>query len=113
MDNFTMFGVTFEKSMKNLEKVLIKCEEHNLSLNSEKCFMMMQEGVVLGHFISKARIEVDPMKIEVIPRLPIPTKKKEVRSFLGHPSYYRRFIKFFSQIASPLYNFLTEVAKFN
>ena len=56
IDDFTTFGVTFEEALENLEKVLIRCQEHNLSLNSEKCFLMMQEGVVLGHLISEARI---------------------------------------------------------
>ena len=46
--------------------------------------MLMQEGVVLGHFITAARIQVDPAKIEVILMFSIPTKPKEVRSFLGH-----------------------------
>ena len=74
MDDFTTFGVTFEEAMMNLEKVLVICQEHNLTLNSEKYFMLMQESVVLGHFISVARIQVDPAKIEVIQTLPIPTK---------------------------------------
>ena len=68
--------------------------------------MLMQEGVVLGHFISAARILVDLAKIKVIPTLPIPTKPKDVRSFLGHASYYRNFIKYFSKITSPLYTLL-------
>ena len=63
----------------------------------------MQEGVVLGNFISTVGIQVDPSKIEVIQTFPIPTKPKDVRSFLGHAGYYRRFIKYFSKIASPLY----------
>ena len=41
INDFTTFGVTFEKAMKNLEKVLIRCQEYNLALNSEKCFMFM------------------------------------------------------------------------
>ena len=41
MDDFTTFGVTFEEAMVNLEKVLVRCQEHNLALNSEKCFMLM------------------------------------------------------------------------
>ena len=56
MDAFTTFGVTFEEALKNLEKILIRCKEHNLSLNNEKCFLMMQEGVVLGPFISEVGI---------------------------------------------------------
>lgn len=112
MDDLIAFGVTFEEALMNLEKVLVQCKEHNLSLNSDKCFMLMQEGVVLGHFISTAGIQVDPTKIEVILALPISTKPKDVRSFLGHVGYYRHFIKDFSKIASPLYTLLTKEVEF-
>ena len=74
MDDFTTFGVTFEEVMKNLEIFLIRCQEHNLTLNSEKYFMLMQEGVVLGHFISTVGIQVDLAKKKVIQTLPTPTK---------------------------------------
>ena len=106
MDDFTTFGVKFKEVMMNIEKILVRCQEHNLALNSEKYFLLMQEGVVLGHFISTARIQVDPGKIEVIQTLPIPTKSKDVRSFLGHARYYRHFIKYFRKIGSPLYKLL-------
>ena len=46
------------------------CQEDNIFLNCEKYFMMMEEGVVLGHFISSKCIQVDPTKIEVISTLP-------------------------------------------
>ena len=74
--------------------------------------MLMQEGVVLGHFISTTRIQVDPVKIEVILTFPIPTKSKDVRSFLGHAGYYRYFIKDFSNIVSPLSTLLTKEVEF-
>ena len=110
MDDFTTFGVTFEEAMMNLEKVLIRCKEHNVALNNEKYFMLMQEGMVPGPFISTARIQVDPAKIEVILTLPIPIKPKDVRSFLGHAGYYRCFIKDFNKISSHLYTLLTKEA---
>lgn len=113
MDDFTMFGVTFEEAMVNLENVLVRCQEHNLALYSENYFILMQEGVVLGHFISTTGIHVDPAKIEVIQTFPIPTKSKDIRSFLGHVGYYRHFIKDFSKIASPLYKLLTKEAEFS
>lgn len=56
MDDFTIYGSTFEEAKKNIEKVLQNCEDHNLSLNSKKCFMMMQKGIVLDHYISAIRI---------------------------------------------------------
>ena len=69
--------------------------------------------MVLGHFISATGIQVDPAKIQVIQTLPIPTKQKDVRYFLGHAQYYRCFIKDFSKIASPLYNLLIKEAELN
>ena len=99
--------------MMNFEKAVIRCQKHNLAPNSEKCFMLMQEGVVLVHFISATEIQVDPAKIEAIQTLPIPTKSKDVRSFLCHAGYYRRFIRDFSKIASLLYKLLTKETEFS
>ena len=75
--------------------------------------MIIQQGVVHGHFISAVGLQVDPAKIEVIQTLPIPTKSNDVRSFLGHVRYYTHFIRYFTKIASPLYKLLTKEAEFS
>eukprot|EP00253_Pinus_taeda_P036056 PITA_36056 len=72
----------------------------------------MNEGIVLGHYVSLLGIQVDPAKIQVILTLPIPKTQTEVRSFLGHAGYYKRFIKYFSKIASPLFVLLTKNTEF-
>ena len=71
MDYFTIYWTTFDEAKANLEKVLKICQDYNLSLNSEKYFMMIEERVALGHFISSKGIQVDPTKIEVISTLPM------------------------------------------
>ena len=69
---------------------------------------MVQEGIVLGHKISRKGIEVDKAKIEVIDKLPPPVNVKGIRSFLGHAGFDRRFIKDFSKIAKPLTKLLNK-----
>jgi hypothetical protein len=73
---------------------------------------MVREGIVLGHLVSERGIEVDRTKIKVIEQLPPPVNIREIRSFLGHCSFYRRFIKDFSHIARPLTNLLAKDVSF-
>lgn len=74
--------------------------------------MLFTRGVVLGKIISQAGIEIDPAKIEVIKNMPIPKTQKEVRSFLGHVSYYRQLIENFTKIVAPLFKLLTKDVEF-
>ncbi|KAK2388948.1 hypothetical protein QL285_062585 [Trifolium repens] len=112
MDDFSVFGSSFDNCLINLSLVLERCQKSNLVLNWEKCHFMVREGIVLGHRISYKGIEVDQAKIEVIERLPPPTNEKGIRSFLGHAGFYRRFIKDFSKIAKPLTNLLVKDTPF-
>lgn len=53
MDDFSIFGNTFEKCLTNLQAVLVRCEEKNLLLNRKKSYFMAQQGIVLGHCVLK------------------------------------------------------------
>nr|GEZ28585.1 reverse transcriptase domain-containing protein [Tanacetum cinerariifolium] len=79
---------------------------------SEKSHFMVKEGIVLGHKISKNGIEVDRAKVDVIAKLPHPTTVKGIRSFLGHASFYRRFIQDFSKISRPMTHLLEKNTPF-
>ena len=112
MDDITVYGGSFEECLVNLETVMHRCIEKNLVLNWEKFHFMVNQGIVLGHVISSRGIEVDKAKIELISKLPSPTGVKDVRQFLGHAGFYRRFIKDFLKIAKPLYKLLEKDSKF-
>ena len=113
MDDFSIYGSSFEDCLKNLATVLQGCQDKNLALNWGKCHFMVTEGIVLGYKISAAGLEVDEAKIVVIKTLMSPTTVKGIRSFLGHVGFYKRFIKYFSKISRPLCRLLEKDAKFD
>ncbi|KAK1653401.1 hypothetical protein QYE76_071206 [Lolium multiflorum] len=95
MDDFSVYGNSFDNCLRNLDKVLQRCEETNLVLNWEKCHFMVNEGIVLGHKISERGIEVDRAKVEAIEKMPYP-----------------RDVKDFSKISKPLTNLLQKDVPF-
>ena len=112
MDDFLVYGKTFNHCLENLDKVLQRCQEKNLVLNWQKCHFMVREGIVLGHLVSERGIEDDKAKIEVIEQLPHPVNIKGICTFLGYAGFYRRFIKDFLQISRPLTNLLAKDVPF-
>ncbi|GJT84089.1 hypothetical protein Tco_1058431 [Tanacetum coccineum] len=112
MDDSSVFGNSFDNCLNNLDKMLQRRKDPNLVLNWEKCHFMVKEGIVLGHKVSGAGLEVDKAKIDVISKLSPPTNVKGIRSFLGHAGFYRRFIKDFSKITRPLTKLLEKETPF-
>nr|GEU93476.1 retrovirus-related Pol polyprotein [Tanacetum cinerariifolium] len=106
MDDFSVFGNSFETCLSHLEKMLKRFKDTSLCLNWEKSHFMIKEGVVLCHKISKNGIEVDKAKVDVIAKLSHPTTVKGIHSFLGHAGFYHRFIQYFLKIARPMTHLL-------
>ncbi|GJV60712.1 putative nucleotidyltransferase, ribonuclease H [Tanacetum coccineum] len=77
MDDFSVFGNSFDTCLNNLDKMLQRCKDAHLVLNWEKCHFMVKEGIMLGHKVSSAGLEVDKAKIDVISKLPPPTNIKD------------------------------------
>ena len=74
---------------------------------------MVTKGIVLGHKNFVVGLEVDQVKDAIIKTLLLPITVKGIRSFLGHASLYRRFIKYFSKISRSLCRLLEKHEKLN
>ncbi|GKC57192.1 reverse transcriptase domain-containing protein [Tanacetum coccineum] len=85
MDDFSVFGDSFDKCLNNIDKILQRCEDAHLVLNWEKCHFMIKEGIVLGLKVSGAGLEVDKAKIDVISKLPPLLTSKVLKAFLDMP----------------------------
>ena len=66
MDDFSVYGDSFNLFLDSLARVLDRCVSSNLVLNFEKCHFMVKQGIVLGHVVSNTGISVDPTKVNVI-----------------------------------------------
>nr|GEV95076.1 uncharacterized protein [Tanacetum cinerariifolium] len=93
MEDFSVFRNSFQTCLSHLEKMLKRCEDTNLCLNWEKSHFMVKEGIVLGHKISKNKIEVNKAKVEIIANLPHPTTVNPV----DDPSFEKDTPFFFSK----------------
>ena len=94
-------------------EVLCRLKENNLSIKPEKCFFKVQEVDMLSLIIGPNRIKMNPKKVEVITAWPIPTKVKEVQSFLGLANFYKYFVNNFSKVAKPLYELTCKDIEWN
>nr|GEU60009.1 reverse transcriptase domain-containing protein [Tanacetum cinerariifolium] len=98
IDDFLVFGDLFFSCLSHLDIMLQRCEDTNLVLNWEKCHFMVKEGIVLGHKISKNRLEVDQAKVDVIAKLPHPTTVKVLGVFLDMPVFTEDLSKTFLRL---------------
>ena len=104
LDDIVVFSKSIEEHLVRLEAVLKCLLSANLKLKLKKCTFLATELKVLGYVVSAGGISPNPDKIAAVQNFPIPLSVRELQSFLGLCSYYRRFIKGFAGLARPLTN---------
>jgi hypothetical protein len=103
MDDILIFTEDLESHRRITNEVLRLLEANDLFLKPQKCFFEKAEIKYLGLIISADGVKMDPKKVEGVLNWPRPTKVKELQAFLGFANFYRRFVKDFAKIASPLH----------
>ena len=106
LDDIIVSSNTFDEHIERLDRVFTRLQEHRLKLKPEKCKFFQHKVTYVGHQISSDGITTDPDKTQAVSEWKPPTTVKELRSFLGFCSYYRRFVKDFARIAGPLHQLL-------
>ena len=107
MDDILVYSKSKEEHITHLQQVLSILRKEKFYAKLSKCSFGLEEIEFLGYRISKNGIECSKNKIKAIQDMPSPKNKKELRSFIGMASFYRKFIKKFSEILTPL----TELTK--
>ncbi|KAI0496743.1 hypothetical protein KFK09_023067 [Dendrobium nobile] len=102
IDDILVYSISEDDHARHLRIVLETLRRHQLYAKFSKCEFWLRSISFLGHVISGEGIFVDPQKIQAVADWPRPTTVFEVRSFLGMARYYRKFVKGFSQISTPL-----------
>ncbi|XP_041673748.1 uncharacterized protein LOC121529819 [Drosophila eugracilis] len=112
LDDIVVIGRNKREHLEKLQEVFRRLQA-NLKINAEKCHFFQKELRYLGHIVTDQEIQTDPDKVAAIRELPTPGTTKEVHSFLGMASWYRKFIPGFSEQADPLQELIRKGRKFD
>ncbi|CAK1596608.1 unnamed protein product [Parnassius mnemosyne] len=112
LDNIVIYSHDLNSHIDNLSSVFQRLRNYNLKLQPDKCEFLRREVAYLGHQITKDGVNPNPEKVKAVTQFPTPKSPKDIKSFLGLVSYYRRFIANFSEIAKSLTQLLKKGVPF-
>ncbi len=102
IDDILIYSDTQEEHVRHVRSVLKWLLQHQLYVKAEKCEFHQTNTSFIGYVIRQDGVSMDDKKVQAVLDWPQPQTVKELQRFLGFANFYRRFIRNFSSIASPL-----------
>ncbi len=111
MDDILIFAKSFEEHKEKLDEVFKRLRQHGLKVNLKKCQFLRPEVKFLGHIVSADGVATNPDKVTAVQEWKVPETEDQLRSFVATVGYYRRYVKGFAQVTSPLQDLLGPAQK--
>ena len=102
LDDILIFSRDTAEHVSHVRQVLQRLLENKLYVKAEKCEFHVTSVRVLGYILESGQMKTDPEKIRAVAEWPTPTSRKQLQRFLGFANFYRRFIRDYSKVATPL-----------
>jgi len=106
LDDVTVFSKNKGDHLAHLKFVLQRRRKYGIYLNPKKSVFAVEQGKLLGFIMSNQGMIIDPERTQFISKLPPPSSKKSMQSFLGQINVFRRFVPSFSEMVKPLQNLI-------
>ena len=112
LDDIIIYSADPAQHDNHVKTILQILRDNHLYAKIQKCEFNRPEMTFVGYLVSQAGIGMDPAKVAAILEWPVPRSVKEVQSFLGFANFYRKFIRNYSALASPLTALTRKLVKF-
>jgi predicted aspartyl protease/transposase InsO family protein len=112
LDDILVVSKSWDEHVSLLDRVFTMLFQSGLKINWDKCRFARPYVNYLGYIAGQGHLQVDPDKVKSVAEFPVPSSQRNVRSFLGMCSWYRRFIPDFAGLTAPLNDLLKVRIKF-
>lgn len=113
LDDCTIYSLTKEDHVRQVEAVLQRMAERGYKARLSKCRFGRAEQELLGFIVGNGCIKPSPKKVAAVKEWPVPANVHDLRVFLGFANFYRRFVKGYSQVTTPLTELLRKDVTWN